>query len=183
MPTDTTIYPGMVDRVMHDTRPGAKGSVHRDARFSRCRLYRYALWRRWSDGPQVLFVMLNPSTADETHDDPTVRRCIGFAQAWGFGAIAVGNLFALCTSSPSALQAAKLPIGNMTDRWLARLQAESSVVVAAWGNHGTFCGRSTVVRAWLREPHVLGVTRRGEPRHPLYARCDAQLVAWTAVCS
>lgn len=181
MSPDTTIYPGTIDRVMHDPRLGAKDPVHRDARFSRCGLYRYALWRRWSEGPQVLFVMLNPSIANETHDDPTIRRCIGFGQAWGFGAVAVGNLFALCTSSPAALRVATLPIGNMTDRWLARLQAESSVVVAAWGNHGTFRGRSGAVRARLREPRILGITKRGEPRHPLYARSDTRLSTWTAV--
>src|SRR4051812_15620668 len=72
-------------------------SMKTTAEFSPCRRYRFALWRRWDSGPQVLFAMLNPSTADETTNDPTIRRCIGFARAWGFGSLAVGNLFAFRT--------------------------------------------------------------------------------------
>ena len=119
------------------------------ARFSACRRYRFALWRRWAEGPQVLFVMLNPSTADEDHDDPTIRRCIGFARSWGFAALAVGNLFAWRCSSPADLRSCPRPVGGSNDKWLLRLQASSVMTVAAWGNHGRLLGRSETVRALL----------------------------------
>src|SRR5262245_52290853 len=108
--------------------------THSAAAFSRCRRYRFALWRRWASGPQVLFVMLNPSTADEDCDDATIRRCIGFARSWGFGAMAAGNLFALRSTSPTVLKTSRRPVGRGNDAWLVRLQSTSAVVVAAWGN-------------------------------------------------
>src|SRR5690348_9608350 len=103
---------------------------------SPCRNYRFALWRRRDDGPQVLFILLNPSTADESTDDPTVRRCIGFARAWGFGTVAIGNLFASRTRSPALLAEFSDPVGPGNGDWLVRLRDESSLTVAAWGNHG-----------------------------------------------
>lgn len=144
-----------------------------DARFSHCRRYRYALWRRWAPGPQVLFIMLNPAAADEVRDDPTVRRCLGFARAWGYGGLAVANLFARRCASGAELArlAAALPeglIGAGNDRWVLRLYAESQLAVAAWGNRGRLLGRSRAVRALAPELQCLGVTRLGEPRHPLY---------------
>jgi hypothetical protein len=103
------------------------------ALLSPCRRYRFALWRRWDIGPQVLFVMLNPSTADEAMDDPTIRRCIGLARSWGFSALAVGNLFAYRTTSPADLSASADPVGSKNDHWLHRLHEESSLTIAAWG--------------------------------------------------
>jgi hypothetical protein len=148
------------------------------AEFSLCRRYRFALWRRWDFGPQALFVMLNPSTADETTDDPTIRRCIGFAKAWGFGSLAVGNLFAFRTAKPGGLRTCVEPIGAGNDDWLVRLQAESAVTVAAWGNHGCFLDRGSAVRSILPDLHVLGLTKRGEPQHPLYMPCGAVRLSW-----
>ncbi len=144
-----------------------------DARFSRCRRYRYALWRRWAPGPQVLFIMLNPASADEEQDDPSLRRCLGFARAWGYGGLAVANLFALRCPSGVALARlvkARSPglIGTGNDRWLRRLYEESQFAVAAWGNHGQLLGRSRAARILAPDLHCLGVTRQGEPRHPLY---------------
>ena len=138
------------------------------AAFSKCRRYRYALWRQWAEGPRVLFVMLNPSTADETVNDPTIRRCISFAKAWGYGSLVAGNLFALRTPSPAVLKKNANPVGPRNDAWLRRLLAESNFVVAAWGNHGQYRNRSDQVRKWLPRFHVLGITKQGEPRHPLY---------------
>ncbi len=148
------------------------------AAYSGCRRYRYALWRRWSDGPQLLFVMLNPSTASETANDPTIRRCIGFARDWGFGALAVGNLFAWRTPSPARLRSARGPVGGDNDAWLARLQAASTLTVAGWGNHGSLHGRDRIVRDLLDDPHVLGLTAAAAPRHPLYVRADTQPLPW-----
>jgi hypothetical protein len=126
------------------------------------------LWRRWSDGPQVLFVMLNPSTADQRNDDPTIRRCIGLAARWGYGAVAVGNLFAFRTPSPRILRREAHPVGRANDRWLQQLAADSGRMIAAWGNDGALLGRDVQVRAMLTPLYALSLTRRGQPCHPLY---------------
>jgi len=150
------------------------------AELSHCLLYRYALWRRWGSGPQVLFVMLNPSTADEKTDDPTVRRCIGFAKAWGFGSLAVGNLFAYRATSPAELYSTLDPVGSENDRWLRLLHEESSLTLAAWGNHGRLLGRSIAYRRTMSGLHILGLTRLGEPRHPPYVASDLVPQPWSA---
>jgi hypothetical protein len=154
------------------------GSMKSGAAFSACRTYRYALWRKWADGPRVLFVMLNPSTADATQDDPTIRRCIGFAKSWGYGSVAVGNLFALRTPSPRVLAAHARPIGAANDRWLRKLQRSAALVVAAWGNHGCLFERSAMVRSLLAEPQTLGLTVQGYPRHPLYVAARTTPQRW-----
>jgi len=153
-------------------------AMHRAAVFSSCHQYRYALWRRWTDGPQVLFVMLNPSTADEHVDDPTIRRCIGLAQRWGYGALTVGNLFAYRTSSPVVLKHAESPIGELNDEWLCKLQQSSTITVAAWGNHGVYLKRSDEVRRMLKSAYTLGLTQLGQPRHPLYVANTSQSYLW-----
>jgi hypothetical protein len=155
--------------------------MHADAAFSTCRRYRFALWRRWDDGPRVLFVLLNPSTADESTDDPTVRRCTGFARNWGFGSMTIANLFALRSSSPAALFASADPVGPGNDDWLIRLRDESSLTVAGWGNRGRLLGRSTVVKRIFPRLQVLGLTVFGEPRHPLYVRSDVLPRPWPKV--
>ncbi len=154
--------------------------MYSDALLTPCRCYRFALWRRWEAGPQVLFIMLNPSAADELTDDPTIRHCIGFAKSWGFGSLAVGNLFAYRSASPSRLRASSDPVGYKNDRWLTRLHEESSLTIAAWGNHGRLLGRSRAVSSRLPGLHILGLTVLGEPRHPLYVRSDLQPHHWTA---
>jgi hypothetical protein len=147
-------------------------SMQSAAIISPCHRYRFALWRRWDCGPQVLFVLLNPSTADETLDDPTIRRCLKFAQSWGYASLAVGNLFALRSTSPAKLSACRDPVGPDNDRWLLRLHDESTLTIAAWGNHGRFLGRSLAAWSLLPGMQILELTRRGEPRHPLYARSN-----------
>lgn len=140
-----------------------------DAAFSGCRRYRYALWRRWDPvRPCVLFIGLNPSTADETRNDPTIRRCLAYARAWGYGGVCVANLFAWRATDPADLKAAAEPIGRGNDAWLRRLAGEAGLVVAAWGNDGGHRGRSAQVRALLPELHCLRRNRTGEPAHPLY---------------
>jgi hypothetical protein len=151
-----------------------------DALLSPCRRYRFALWRRWESGPQVLFIMLNPSTADELADDPTIRRCIGFARSWGYGSLAVGSLFAYRTTSPGELRDSPDPVGSENDRWLAILQKESSLTIAAWGNHCRLLGRSSAVSSLLPGLHILGLNVLGEPRHPLYVGSDVVPHLWTA---
>lgn len=145
----------------------------RPAVFSEDRRYRYLLARRTglsADG--CLFIMLNPSTADETEDDPTIRRCMGFASRWGFGILVVANVFALRSTDPKGLCRVEDPIGPENDSWLLKAAKESDSVVCAWGNWGELFRRGDQVRAMLTDAGVpiqcLGVTGQGEPRHPLY---------------
>lgn len=103
------------------------------AEFSPCRRYRYGLYRGWQLGTGfAMFVGLNPSTADETADDPTIRRCIAFARAWGYGALFMANLFAYRATNPTEMLAQADPVGPENDATLARLAAQADVVVAAW---------------------------------------------------
>lgn len=138
------------------------------ARFSPDRQYRYELWRRWGAGEYCLFVGLNPSTADETKDDPTIRRCINFAKAWGYGALCMANLFAYRATDPADMKREPEPNGPENDDTLKRLAAGAGVVIAAWGVHGTHHGRNAEVMAMLPNLDCLGVTKDGHPKHPLY---------------
>jgi hypothetical protein len=131
------------------------------------------LWRELDrEAPgYALFIGLNPSTADETVDDPTIRRCKDFVRRWGYGSLCVANLFAYRATRPAEMKATSVPIGRGNDRWLVRLAAEAEVVVAAWGIHGTFACRDQEVLALLDVPlRHLGLTKHGHPRHPLYVR-------------
>lgn len=139
-----------------------------DAALSPCGRYRYTLYRRWDLSlPIVAFVMLNPSTADAQKDDPTIRRCIRFAQMWGNGGIVVVNLFALRATDPKALYAAEDPIGPEND--MALVSATSGRrVIAAWGAHGSLRDRARRVMEILadRPMFALGLTKDGHPKHP-----------------
>lgn len=142
--------------------------------FSEDRRYRYVLWRRWG-GPRSRYLMvigLNPSTADETNDDPTIRRCIGFAKAWGFDALCMANLFAFRATDPAVMKAEADPIGPEGSIWLTRLAHGADMVLAAWGAHGPHAGRAEIVYRMLTGAgyplHALGFTKDGHPRHPLY---------------
>ena len=138
--------------------------------------YRYALRRTWDEaGPTVLFIGLNPSTADHRVDDPTIRRCIRFAQDWGFGQLAVANLFAFRAPSPHVLRRVHDPIGPQNEMWLRRLIADATEVIVAWGDRGTYLGRDRHVLAMLRQPRCLGLSKSGSPRHPLYMRSTTRL--------
>lgn len=134
-------------------------------------VYRYSLWRNWNpDAPKITFVMLNPSQADAHQDDPTLRRCIGFAQDWGYGSLEVVNLFAFRATRPQALRTASDPIGPACDRYLLAAASVEQIVVA-WGNWGRLHLRDRAVLKLLA-PHApiscLGLNQAGQPRHPLY---------------
>jgi hypothetical protein len=133
--------------------------------------YRYSLWRSWDDTkPRALFIMLNPSTADANEDDPTVRRCIGFARDWKYGSIEVVNLFAYRATDPSELLRAADPIGPKNDTYIQQGLSRSSLVILAWGTKGTLKGRDREVISAVKsfEPHCLEKTKDGHPKHPLY---------------
>jgi hypothetical protein len=104
--------------------------------FSTCRRYRYVLRRIWDRStPPAMFVGLNPSTADEVKDDPTVRRCIGYAKRWGFGGLIMTNIFAFRSTDPNALVELDDPVGPRNDAWLRRLQRRP-----AWWSRRGACG-------------------------------------------
>ena len=121
-----------------------------------------------------MFVGLNPSTADETEDDPTIRRCIAFARSWGYGGLCMANLFAYRATKPAIMMAAENPVGEANDEWLLNLASGAGVVVAAWGNDGGHLSRSQSVRRLLPNLHYLKLNRSGEPAHPLYLRSGLQ---------
>lgn len=143
--------------------------MNNTAIFSECRNYRYALWRTWdATKPTVMFVGLNPSTADEITDDPTLTRCINFAKSWDYGGVCMANLFAFRATEPRAMKVARDPIGSENNEWLLRLSKDAALVVAAWGNDGSFLGRSRQVITLLPDMHCLKMNKSGEPAHPLY---------------
>ena len=153
--------------------------MFKHAEFSPCRHYRYALYRRWDESlPVVCFIGLNPSTADEQLDDPTLRRTMDFARRWGYGGVANGNLFAYRATDPTVMKAAADPVGPDNDEWLQRLCGQAGLVIAAWGNHGAFQERSARVRSTLGPLHVLKLNRSGEPAHPLYQPARRQAQRW-----
>lgn len=158
-------------------------SGERQAWFSTDRAYRYALARTWDpDGRTLNVVGLNPSTADEHADDPTIRRCVGLARRMGCGRLIVTNLFAWRATRPGWLKEADEPVGSENDAWLRAVAASADHVVAAWGVHGVLFQRAAVVRQLLCGTSLLclGQTRSGEPRHPLYVRSDAELHPYVA---
>lgn len=166
---------------------------HGDAvcQFSLCRSYRYTLWRRWEDRAWGLFeeqpsfqqylmvIGLNPSTADERADDPTIRRCIDFAQRWGFGGLCMTNLFAFRATDPKVMKKHPKPAGPHNDHWLEAISKSPAcgMVLAAWGAHGDFQDRNiAVMRSILqhRSLHALKITGKGHPGHPLYIPADTK---------
>ncbi len=157
------------------------GPVAKSAVLSQCNTYRYELRRTWESGAtKVLWVMLNPSTADATVDDPTVRRCMGFARSWGHGGIVVANLYALRSVDPAALMAHSDPVGPENNDTLVRLANAPDVglVMAAWGAHPSAIHRARHVRGLLGDVYHLGLTRYEHPRHPLYVKGDTQPIWW-----
>ncbi len=145
------------------------------ATLSECRRYRFALWRIWDDSqPYALFIGLNPSTADETLDDPTITRCINFAKNWGYGGIYMANLFAYRATNPNEIYSLIDPIGVGNDDWLKKLSNEAAMTIAAWGNHGLFMGRSKIVANLIQNIYALKINKSGEPAHPLYLPVDSK---------
>jgi hypothetical protein len=173
---------------------------------SACGTYRYHLWREWrghyvrenwiplgaKDGAgheleepkPVVFVMLNPSTADGSKDDATIRKCVKFAMRWGYNRLEVVNLFAYRATDPQALL--KLthdrdPVGDQNQRYFDRALNESGdpLVICAWGQHGAHLGQDQTALGWMipyLKKWCFGLTKVGQPLHPLYQRDDADLV-------
>ena len=153
------------------------------AELSNCRSYRYALWRRWDwqgYANQVMFIGLNPSTADEHQDDPTIRRCIRFARDWGYGGLLMCNAFAFRATNPKDMKAASDPIGPRNDESLSYRKSQVGFIVAAWGAHCPTEREREVCEVIGQTVHCLGRTKAGHPKHPLYLRADTQPeIFWT----
>ena len=159
-------------------------STAAEAVISPCGRYRYTLERELDPALPlaVLFVMLNPSTADATKPDPTITRCMGFARRWGYGRLLVGNLYAYRDKDPRALRTAADPVGPHNDDHLAAMAERATAVVCAWGATGG-AQRKLVVRSRLsnggaRTLYHLGLTLAGQPRHPLYVAGNTPLTGW-----
>ena len=149
--------------------------MKQSASISRCKKFRYELRRVWDESaPLVLFIGLNPSTADGSNDDNTSRVCINYAKRWGYGGLLLGNLFAYRSTDPSALYSSPDPVGTENDAWLNSLQSQAKLVVCAWGDAGSYKGRDLAVLSFILEPHCLVKLKGGQPGHPLYKRADLQ---------
>lgn len=164
--------------------------VDRSAEISECGSYRWWLrrsWRFWKDGQPVTgkgiccFVMLNPSTADALRDDPTIRRCIGFARSWGYNALCVRNLFAWRATDPRELGKAQNVTGGHRGDMELLAACTADMLVAAWGAGAPFGRDMDVLELWGKHfpgvpIHCLGTTKHGHPKHPLYVKADTQPV-------
>ena len=158
---------------------GAQGAS--EALYSDCETYRYALTRIWArDVAPVMFVMLNPSTATELRNDPTIERCERRARDMQAGGVVVGNLFAYRATRPADLRTATDPIGPENDTVLSQLGAEARTCIAAWGVHGALLNRNRQILGVLpRRLFCLGVTKAGHPRHPLYVPYSTSPMEWS----
>jgi hypothetical protein len=149
---------------------GASGAI-----IDSTKRFRYSLWRCWqSQAPRVSFIMLNPSTADEQKNDPTITRCINFAKKWGFGSIEVVNLFAYRATNPEELWRVKDPVGPRNDEYILEALKRSQVAILAWGTRGTFLNRNKHVLDLISsfDLYALELSKDGHPKHPLYIRAD-----------
>lgn len=173
--------------------------------FSPCRKWRYTLWRNWSDEPvhenadmfrgqpqkkygtksdYLQVIGLNPSTADETINDPTVARCIDFAKRWGFGGLCMTNLFAFRATDPDVMKEQLYPISDPdgdrnNDGWIQETASGAGLILCAWGNHGSFLDRSGKVSFALKTLFpaklvALAMTNAMQPKHPLYIKADTE---------
>lgn len=154
--------------------------MEKSAYFSPDRVYRYSLWRVWDKSKgYAQFIGLNPSTADETIDDPTIRRCMSFAKDWGYGGLCMTNLFAFRATEPKDMKAYHEPIGAKNNQWLLGCAEKAEVVVACWGVHGTHVGRDKEVKSMIPDLCYLSLTKDNHPGHPLYLKKTLVPVKWT----
>ncbi len=156
--------------------------MEKEAKISTCERYRYSLTRIWDgDLPPVNIIGLNPSRADESFDDPTVRRCVNFAKSWGFGTLWLTNLFAYRAVEPKDIKIIDDPVGPDNDEYIKTFAHHArlcgSYTVLAWGNHGVYKNRAEAVLHLLEAytVKVISTTKKGQPAHPLYLKKDLKL--------
>lgn len=175
----------------------------RETVFSHDRRYRYTLWREWGNIEPVMdllcstererigtrdkfvqFIGLNPSTADERLDDPTIRRCIEYSKSWGYGAMCMTNLFAWRSTDPYQMRLVESPFGQDNEKWLFEIATEADLVICAWGNHGEHLDAGKKLTEQLRHfcPEKLRClklnTKYGHPSHPLYLSASRKPIAF-----
>ena len=165
------------------TRQALKGDAPSTATYSDCERYRYTLTREWApERGRLLCVMLNPSTATEAQNDPTVERCERRARALGYGAFRVCNIFAWRATDPRVLRTLRDPVGPENDAAILDGAAWADAVLCAWGSHGAHLGRGPEVERLLRATGAplchLGLTKQGHPRHPLYVAYATEPTDW-----
>jgi hypothetical protein len=152
--------------------------IEKSAIFSDDKIYRYTLSRKWSggNGKFVVWIMLNPSTADDQLEDPTIRRCCLYAKDWGYSGIIILNIFAFRDTDPSKMKKFHSPIGKDNDRYILEVVNNDDVglIIGGWGQHGSHLNRNGHVKKLLSHKtiHCLGKTKCGNPLHPLYLRKD-----------
>ena len=156
--------------------------IHSEATFSDCMNYRYQLLRVWDESlPKIMWLMLNPSTADETKNDPTLQRCENRSRDYGFGGFYVCNIFAYRATDPRDMKAQGNPIGFDNLTYILSTAAQSQKIVCGWGSHGTHKQQGFRVMASVRQCHdlyALRLTAKGEPSHPLYLPYDSKPFLW-----
>lgn len=168
------------------TREFLKGDAASVAIYSDCEQYRYILTRVWDEnGPRLTYVMLNPSTATEVQNDPTIERCERRARALGYGGIKITNIFAWRDTDPKNLKKAKHPVGPENDALVAEAAGWADLTLCGWGAHGDHLGRGAEIAAVLRATGqplaTLGTSKAGHPRHPLYISYQTQPTPWDGV--
>ncbi|SUN81106.1 Uncharacterized protein conserved in bacteria [Streptococcus milleri] len=142
--------------------------MEKKAIISKDKIYRYKLSRTWdSTKPTILFIGLNPSIADENIDDPTITRCINFAKDWGYGTLLMANLFAFRSTYPKDIYLIDDPIGKDNDHYLLECVTQSDLIVACWGNNGTYMNREKVIKELVPNLYCLQKNKNGTPHHPL----------------
>ena len=161
-------------------RSHSRDGTYSEAFYSPCEAYRYGLSRRWSEAAPVLFVMLNPSTATELANDPTIHRCETRARAMGAGGVRIANLFGFRATRPEDLKRAEDPVGPDNDALLLDWHTDAQMTVAAWGVHGAHLGRAARLAAQMGPLWHLGLTQAGHPRHPLYVPYRTAPLPWPA---
>lgn len=143
------------------------------AHFSKCRRWRYLLWRQWDPSrPVANFLMLNPSTADELKLDPSCTRARNYAELWGYGSLIVTNVFGWRATDPKEMKTVRDPVGRGNDAAILRAAREADLVVCAWGNHAAHKDRAQRIVSLLKKEgivlHALRINAAGHPAHPLY---------------
>jgi hypothetical protein len=142
--------------------------VEKKANISKDKIYRYTLSRTWdSTKPTVLFIGLNPSIADENIDDPTITRCINFAKDWGYGTLLMANLFAFRSTYPKEIYLIDDPIGKDNDHYILECVKQSDLIIACWGNNGTYMDREKIIKELVPNLYCLQKNKNGTPHHPL----------------
>lgn len=169
--------------MMMQTRLPIESQIDRGATFSPCRLYRYTLWRVWSfrnDHGLLGVIGLNPSTADETKDDPTIRRCISYAKGFGYGGLLMLNAYAFRATHPKDMLEQDDPVGPENNATIEAAVYRTNTFICCWGAN-IDSDRELAVYEIIKRCNVrcLGVTKDGHPAHPLYLRSDTPLRVWS----